>query len=93
MDELSKKNLSTLREKIDHIDSDLLKLLNQRASHSIEIGKLKKKESNPVFCHPDREAEIIKNIIKENNGPLEHKSLEKLFKLIFTISCDLQKKA
>lgn len=93
MDKLSQENLNKLREKIDKLDSELLDLLSQRAELSIKIGQIKKTETTPVFCRPDRETQIINNIINHNNGPLEKQDLEKIFKLIFSISCELQKNA
>lgn len=93
MNKSSQESLNKLRQKIDKIDSELLTLLSQRANLSIQIGQIKKTETTPVFCRPDREAQIISNILNRNSGPLEQQTIEKVFKLIFSISRELQKKA
>lgn len=93
MDKSSQQELSKAREKIDKLDNELLDLLNQRARLSVHIGKIKKTELSPIFCRPERESEIIKNLLHNNTGPLEHENIEKIFKLIFAISLELQQKA
>jgi chorismate mutase/prephenate dehydratase len=35
----------------------------------------------PIYS-PEREAEILKKIVKENKGPLEDKAVKRIFKLI-----------
>ena len=59
--------LKNLRSKIDKIDKDLLKLIQMRASLAVDIGKIKSKISpNTSFYKPDREANILRNILKAN---------------------------
>ena len=40
---MSKKNLKSLRKKIDKIDQELLLLIQQRAKHAVDIGNIKSK--------------------------------------------------
>ena len=62
---MSKENLKSLRLKIDKIDKDLLKLIQKRAALAVSIGKIKSKISpNTSFYKPDREATILRNILK-----------------------------
>ena len=93
MNHLLQQELLQLREQIDTIDAELLALLSKRATLSVAIGKIKKREPLPVFCRPEREIDILKEMTKKNNGPLQNHQLEKVFQLIFSISCQLQEKA
>jgi chorismate mutase / prephenate dehydratase len=59
--------LGKLRKEIDGIDDELLQLINRRAGLAQRIGHLKK--GAPVY-RPEREAEILKRIARNNPGPL-----------------------
>ena len=59
----NKKELKRIREKINELDAELLKLINQRSSLAIEAGEAKEDE---VIYKPEREATILRNL-KENN--------------------------
>ena len=43
---MSGKNLNLLREKIDKIDKDILKLIQKRANIAVKVGDIKNK-TNP----------------------------------------------
>ena len=79
---MTKESLKTLRSKIDKIDKDLLKLIQKRASLAVAIGKVKSKTSpNTSFYKPDREASIIRNILKDNEkGELSNLKVKSIFK-------------
>ena len=59
--------LEELRNKIDEIDLQLIKLLNDRARVVVEIGKHKNKTDAPIYV-PDREKAVFAKIAK---GELE----------------------
>lgn len=85
--------LQLLRSQIDLIDEQLVTLLNQRATLSIEIGSVKK--SDPV-CAIEikdnlREKNILLKITEQNAGPLSNNQLTELFESIMSQSCDLQR--
>ena len=54
----SKPNLKVLRQRIDHIDKELLRLLNLRGRASQSVGALKAETSLAVFS-PERERELL----------------------------------
>ena len=61
-------------KKIDELDRQLVRLLNERAQCAHEIGKLKRNSAMPVY-EPDREKIIFENIARDNKGPLSrHRS-------------------
>ena len=67
--------LEKIRRKMDKIDTDIVRLLNQRADLTLRIGKLKSKSKKPVFS-PDREKQVYQRLVKANKGPLEKETLE-----------------
>ena len=79
---MSNKNLKSLRNKIDKIDKDIYKLIQSRASHAVEIGKIKSKVSpSSSFYKPDRETKILRNILKANQkGLLPDSKIRTIYK-------------
>lgn len=71
-------DLEILREEIDRIDYDLVRLLNQRAAIALQIGRTKTQTSLTVF-DADRERMVIENICAHNKGPLTATDLQSIF--------------
>ncbi len=63
------QRLAPLRAQIDEIDEQLLQLLSKRAKAAEEVGHIKNESSAPIF-RPERENQVIQNVIKKNPGPL-----------------------
>ena len=84
------QSLEKLRSRIDELDSELLKLLNERAKCVIEIGKIKQKQKKDVLV-PLREKELLDNIRKVNKGPMTDAMVIYLFQQIIDTLKDLQK--
>ena len=78
-----KKELDSIRKKIDELDAELLQMLNQRSSLAIQAGENKKEE---VIYKPEREAYILRQLKKINTGPLSDKQIVNIFKEIIS-SC------
>jgi chorismate mutase len=74
-------SLSDWRRRIDEIDLQLVKLLNERSHCAIEIGKLKEKAKVPLY-QPDREKEVLQNAETANPGPLSDAAIRRLFERI-----------
>ena len=84
------QRLAPLRDRIDAIDQDLLRLLNERAQCALEVGEIKQgsaAETPPVFYRPEREAQILRRMMDANPGPLTDKDVAGLFREV--ISCCL----
>jgi chorismate mutase len=69
------------RARIDSLDRKLLELLNQRAECAIAVGKIKNAQNKEIF-DPDREQQIILNILRENRGPLDEAALRRIFERV-----------
>jgi chorismate mutase len=75
------KDLAEWRKRIDEIDQQLVKLLNERSQCAVEVGKIKKVLRLAAW-QPDREAEILRHVVKSNAGPLDDAAIRRLFERI-----------
>jgi chorismate mutase/prephenate dehydratase len=75
--------LLALRERIDKVDGELLKLLNQRAQLAQAVGELKKHAGSVVF-RPEREAQVIDGLKLKNSGPLQGDSVAPIWREIMS---------
>jgi len=82
------EQLKQLRDKIDGIDSEILRLVNMRAECAQQIGIIKK---NGIIYRPEREAQILERIKRENPGPLDNIRIAQLFTEIMSICRALEK--
>lgn len=83
-------DMAEWRRRIDEIDRQLLKLLNERAQCAVEIGHYKKKHNLPAWA-PEREAEILRNVVKANAGPLDDAAVRRLFERIIDEARSLER--
>lgn len=83
--------LETIRKKLDKIDNQIMKALSIRQSYMPAVAKYKK-DNNLPLNQPKRENAILeskKEMAKNLN--LNTEMVEKIFKLIFKNSKDIQK--
>lgn len=83
-------NLSSLRKKIDAVDSEILRLLNERARLVLEVGREKSSAQSAVYV-PEREREILDRLTRDNPGPFPNSSLRSLYGEIFAASQSLER--
>lgn len=83
--------LENCRNKINEIDAQIVKLLNQRAETVTEIGRLKIKAGLPIV-DLDRENQILRSVCRENYGAFEDDSIINIYRLIIQESRQLQVK-
>lgn len=82
--------ISDWRKKIDAIDPQLVRLLNERATAAIAIGRIKRNTDLPIREH-NREREVLRNISRANEGPLTNTDLHQIFERIMDIMRNIQK--
>ena len=63
------------------LDQQLLELLSERAEYVLAVGKIKSERNMEVF-DPERERQIIRNILRENKGPLDDDALRRIFECV-----------
>ena len=74
-------NIEDWRRKIDEIDRKLVELLNERSRCVLEIGRLKRIASLPLY-QPEREREVLEAAERANHGPLPDTAIRRLFERI-----------
>ena len=82
-------NMQDLREQLDTLNLDLLKLINKRAEIVQEIGEIKGKQSTRKF-DPVRERDMLNHIVTHNDGPFKNATVEHIFKEIFKAGLEIQ---
>jgi len=83
-------SLDKLRNQINELDYQLVKLLNERARVVVEIGKLKSKTGKPIYS-PDREKQVFAKIAEANKGPLPDKCLTAIWRELMSGSFALER--
>ena len=69
------------RAKIDALDRRLAELISERAVCAVAVGKIKNAQGIEVF-DGEREQQIIRNILRENKGPLDDDALRRIFERV-----------
>ncbi|RUM54329.1 MAG: prephenate dehydratase [Methylococcus sp.] len=84
--------LSKIRKQIDSIDSEILALMNKRASLAVEVARTKSKAGEKIcFYRPDREAEVLNGVREKNPGPLKDDTVVLVFREIMSACLALEK--
>lgn len=84
-------SLDQLRQEIDQVDQRLHQLLNQRAKLAESVARAKfAAEANPVFYRPEREAQVLRNVMARNQGPLSDETVARLFREIMSACLALE---
>jgi 3-deoxy-7-phosphoheptulonate synthase/chorismate mutase len=89
---MSLPDLSALRAEIEAVNFGLLDLLNRRARLVTAIHALKRAQDLPPFV-PEREQQMLADLVAHNEGPFTDETIRRLFKEIFRASLDLQERA
>ncbi|MFZ9085692.1 MAG: prephenate dehydratase [Steroidobacteraceae bacterium] len=77
--------LGEIRARIDTIDAELHRLLNERARYAQQVGISKHAAGHTVdFYRPEREAEVLRQALERNKGPLRDEEIVRLFREIMS---------
>lgn len=84
-------HLQTIRVQIDAIDDQILELINRRATAAKEVADLKRDliEKNS-FYRPEREAQVLRRMQAQNDGPLDNATIARLFREIMSVCLSLE---
>src|SRR5438093_12982126 len=85
----SPTSLKALRIQIDKLDLHILDLLNKRAAIAGQIGKVKADQGGEVFSAA-REEEVLNNVLRANDGPLQEVTLKAIFRELISGSRAVQ---
>jgi 3-deoxy-7-phosphoheptulonate synthase/chorismate mutase len=88
-DAASQERVRELRERVDEVDRELIRALNERARIVQEIMTLKSETGSPVY-DPKREEDILQRVVEQNTGPIYDSSMRDIFELILHRIRDLE---
>jgi len=82
--------LGDCRKKIDQLDKQLVRLLNERAQVVSRIGHLKRGARAQAYV-PARERQVYARVIAANEGPLSDRALEAIWREIMSACLAIEK--
>ncbi len=82
----AQQELVQLRERIDALDDEVLRLLSQRARYAHRIGEIK----HGNLYRPEREAQVLRRIAETNPGPLPEAAVRTIFREIMSACLALE---
>ncbi len=90
MDDAGTQNrIEDLRGRVDEVDRELIRILNERARIVQELVAIKAEAGKPLF-DPKREEEILQKVAEQNEGPIYDTSMREIFELILHRIRDLE---
>ncbi len=86
--------LLSIRDQIDNIDRELLRLISERADCARNVAriKLQAQPDDAVFYRPEREAQVLRKILDKNQGPLDSEEMARLFREIMSACLALEQR-
>lgn len=85
-DDSARQELLQLRERIDALDDEVLRLLSQRARYAHRIGEIK----HGNLYRPEREVQVLRRLADTNPGPLRENSVRTIFREIMSACLALE---
>src|SRR6476659_4276929 len=82
--------IASLRAKVDRVDQELVRLMNDRAQLALEIGKVKSTSGISAYA-PAREDEVLSRLRSLRTGPLADRCGRAVFREIISGSRSLEK--
>jgi len=83
-------SLQEHRQAIDRLDEQIVKLLNERTRHVLEIGQIKLKAGEEIYV-PHRERAVLQRVARKNEGPITDESLRSIYREIMSSALSLEK--
>jgi len=83
-------NISDHRKAIDKLDAQIVRLLNERTRHVLEIGQMKLKAGEEIYA-PHRELAVLQRICRQSSGPITDESLRAIYREIMSSALSLEK--
>ncbi|HEY8569040.1 prephenate dehydratase [Microbulbifer sp.] len=85
------ERLLELRNRIDSIDSEIARLISERANCALEVAEVKKSNGeDALYYRPEREAQVLRRAMERNPGPLTNEEMARLFREIMSACLALE---
>ncbi len=88
----NKQKLAELRGKIDAVDDKIIELLRERSTYVHEVGQLKQKDAAKCMIRPQREAEMVRRIVKKAEGIFPPEYIVRIWRNMIAGSTTLEQK-
>lgn len=85
-----KDSLRSLRDEIDSIDREIMRSISERARCAQRVAEVKKQQGDQAYYKPEREAEVLRQIMANNKGPLDNEDIARLFRQIMSACLALE---
>ena len=85
----NESKLKVLRQKIETVDEDILRLLDERAKIAVDVGRLKT-EGNMDFYDPQREGQILAGLAQKNTEAFPQRAVQSVFREIISACRSLE---
>jgi chorismate mutase/prephenate dehydratase len=82
--------LACVRDRIDAIDQEILRLISERAACAKQVAEIKSSAGHTQYYRPEREAAILRQIKDRNPGPLDAEDVARLFREIMSACLALE---
>ena len=82
--------LLALRDQIDALDLQILQAISDRARCAQQVAEVKKQQGDSAYYKPEREAQVLRQIMEQNNGPLDNEEMARLFRQIMSACLALE---
>ncbi len=87
---MSADPLQPIREGIDRLDRELVRILNERLTLACEIGRLKRSAGGQIYV-PEREDAVFRKVSALNSGPIKQEALHAIYREIMSAAIALEK--
>ncbi|MCI0504716.1 MAG: prephenate dehydratase [Gammaproteobacteria bacterium] len=86
-----KQKLQALRARIDKLDEQIQALINERGEVAQEVARLKESTGkDTAFYRPEREAQVLREVLARNKGPIPGEEMARLFREIMSVCLALE---
>ena len=79
-----------LRDQIDALDLQIMQAISDRARCAQQVAEVKKQQGDSAYYKPEREAQVLRQIMEQNSGPLDNEEMARLFRQIMSACLALE---
>jgi chorismate mutase / prephenate dehydratase len=83
-------DMEALRRKIDLLDAQIVKLINERAANAAQIGAIKARDGIKPY-NPSREIAVYRKVAAHNDGPLPDDAFKAIYREIMSATIALER--
>jgi chorismate mutase/prephenate dehydratase len=83
-------NIPGHRKAIDSLDARIVRLLNERTRHVLEIGRIKHEAGEEIYS-PHREIAVLDRVSRMNEGPIPDESIRAIYREVMSSALSVEK--